>query len=156
MLDKLRVCIICNFYSQSGRLTQAEYINHPAIKSLKCEHLDMAIAHARCLETSVNASGVEERSFVEPNEEYMSQSAGPDVTSAYTQQYEVKICVGNVSKYLSGGESSGEANQKQPTHKWMVYLRSPQCSRFESYIKKVLFFLHSSYKPNDIVELKYA
>ena len=43
----------------------------------------------------------------------------------------------------------------QPTHKWMVYVRgskdSPDISHF---VQKVWFFLHPSYRPNDLVEVR--
>jgi hypothetical protein len=174
MLDKLRVCIICSYYSQSGRLTQAEYINHPAIKALKCEHLDMAIAHAKSIESEnvalgnkdsngfFNSSSLNESTNQTTTTiESMNSSDINSVQMSYTQQYEVKICVGNVSKYIVGESSSSteallSQGLKPPTHKWMVYIRSPQCARLEAYIKKVIYFLHSSYKPNDIVEIKYV
>lgn len=179
MLDKLRVCIICNFYSQNGRLAQPEYINHPAIKSLKCEHLEMACAHARSLlsdssntaaTTTTTAGNQTTTSLIYNIPPYMDDFSnnnndensavstidGSLLSSGISQQYEVKICVGNVSKFVLNVSSNEmqQQEQQQPTYKWMVYIRSPQCSRLENYIKKVIFFLHSSYKPNDIVEIK--
>ena len=42
----------------------------------------------------------------------------------------------------------------QATHKWMVYVRGgadePDIS---GYVSKVWFFLHPSYRPNDLVEI---
>lgn len=160
MLDKLRVCIICNFYSQNGRLAHPEYMNHPAIKSLKCEHLEMAIGHARSLVDTSNTSNqgitgtleyrVENDFSTNESSNFESKLDNQSSNSNYIQQYDVKICIGNVSKFVNETSS----NSEPPTYKWMVYIRSPQCNRLESYIKKVIFFLHSSYKPNDIVEIK--
>jgi len=86
--------------------------------------------------------------------------------------------VGNVSKYLNiknkintniehisepqSAEISTTENETEPsqynqdliTHKWMIYIRSDNCKRLESYIKKVVFYLHSSFKPYDVVEVK--
>lgn len=43
----------------------------------------------------------------------------------------------------------------QSTHKWMVYVRgSKEEPRIDHYIKKVWFFLHPSYRPNDLVEVR--
>ena len=62
-----------------------------------------------------------------------------------------RIIVGNTSKYIS--LDMRESNDKS-THKWMVYVRGPpEDPRIERFIKKVWFFLHPSYRPNDIVEV---
>ena len=43
----------------------------------------------------------------------------------------------------------------QATHKWMVYVRGPKESpRIDHFVKKVWFFLHPSYRPNDLVEVR--
>ena len=43
----------------------------------------------------------------------------------------------------------------QSTHKWMVYVRgSKEEPRIDHYIKKIWFFLHPSYRPNDLVEVR--
>ena len=43
----------------------------------------------------------------------------------------------------------------QSTHKWMVYVRGPRERPSLSHVvEKVWFFLHPSYKPNDLVEIK--
>ena len=63
-----------------------------------------------------------------------------------------RIIVGNVSKYLP--LDTREKND-QSTHKWMVYVRGPkEQADVSSFVKKVWFFLHPSYMPNDIVEIK--
>ena len=62
-----------------------------------------------------------------------------------------RVIVGNTSKYIS--IDSREDNDKS-THKWMVYVRGPpEDSHIDRFIKKVWFFLHPSYRPNDIVEV---
>ena len=62
-----------------------------------------------------------------------------------------RIIVGNTSKYIS--IDSREDNDKS-THKWMVYVRGPpEDPHIDRFIKKVWFFLHPSYRPNDIVEV---
>lgn len=62
-----------------------------------------------------------------------------------------RIIIGNTSKYIPPDRR--EDNDKS-THKWMVYVRGPPHDpNIDSYIKKVWFFLHPSYRPNDIVEI---
>lgn len=62
-----------------------------------------------------------------------------------------RVIIGNTSKYIPPDRR--EANDKS-THKWMVYVRGPpQDPNIDAYIKKVWFFLHPSYRPNDIVEI---
>ena len=219
MLDKLRVCIICNYYSQNGRLNPNEYMNHPEICSLKCEHLDTVIsdvlAHSQPNNVSsnlerqsstnnvatsnyiklLNDENDQEQNDLSENEsiekfmlkEDLSQN---DYLSQLSKQFNIKICVGNVSKYLnktnnkqsqevstSGAGSllnqksnqnllmneddvtkasieSSQYNQELITHKWMIYIRSPNCHKLENYIKKVVFYLHFSYKPYDMIEIK--
>lgn len=42
----------------------------------------------------------------------------------------------------------------QSTHKWMVYVRGPKGEpNVDHFVKKVWFFLHPSYRPNDLVEV---
>lgn len=186
MLDKLRVCIICNFYSLNGRLAVSEYANHPAISELKCEHIDAAICHSRHLpsEATENDQTFNYQSLLDSKEANNNSYINNHIN--YTQQYEIKICVGNVSKYLTktlppktsltnnsnsnsnnncpprigqidqiaNSADSSQYNQDLITHKWMVYIRSPNCSKLDNYIKKVIFYLHPSYKPHDTVQVK--
>lgn len=45
----------------------------------------------------------------------------------------------------------------QSTHKWMVYVRgSKKEPSIDHFVRKVWFFLHPSYKPNDLVEVRYV
>ena len=159
MLDKLRVCIICNYYSLNGRLNLNEYINHPSIANLRCEHLDLAIDHMKSASHLVKS---------EENSRQMSEMNNQqELTNGSNQQFDVNICVGNVSKYLNNPGQKQKTNEQQTesasqydqdliTHKWMIYIRSPDCSKLENYIKKVIFYLHSSYQPYDMVEVKSA
>ena len=151
MLDKLRVCIVCNFYSSNGQIALHDYINHPAISNLKCEHLEAAIDHCKYLSQSAITNN-----NTDTNEEIRS--------SSNKQQFDLKICVGNVSKYIKNTNNDSQSsqdnyepsqyNQELITHKWMIYIRSPNCPKLDNYIKKVIFYLHQSYKPYDVVEVK--
>lgn len=47
-----------------------------------------------------------------------------------------------------------ENEEDNSTHKWMVYVRGPKESPDVNHIiKKIIFYLHPSYKPNDVVEV---
>jgi transcription initiation factor IIF auxiliary subunit len=151
-----------------------DYINHPAITNLKVEDLDLAIEQAKLIENSKqNASNQMELQML--NTEDISNKNDQPMNSA--QLSKIRIFVGNVSKSLNTNNSqikqkasqinsinedesiscsikSSQYNQDLITHKWMVYIRTPNCSRIESYIKKVVFYLHFSYKPYDVVEVK--
>eukprot|EP01127_Copromyxa_protea_P004044 TRINITY_DN1382_c0_g1_i1.p1 TRINITY_DN1382_c0_g1~~TRINITY_DN1382_c0_g1_i1.p1 ORF type:complete len:1005 (-),score=199.16 TRINITY_DN1382_c0_g1_i1:2576-5353(-) len=62
-----------------------------------------------------------------------------------------QIFVGNTSQYIGTPE---EEESGGPTHKWMVYIRSPEYDwDVNTCISKVRFFLHPSFAPNDIVEV---
>ncbi|KAM3931681.1 YEATS domain-containing protein 2 isoform 2-T2 [Leptodactylus fuscus] len=74
---------------------------------------------------------------------------GPEDTSR--RFVKKTIVVGNVSKYIPPDKR--EEND-QSTHKWMIYVRgSRKEPSIDHFVKKVWFFLHPSYKPNDLVEV---
>ncbi|CAH0557463.1 unnamed protein product [Brassicogethes aeneus] len=59
-----------------------------------------------------------------------------------------RIILGNISKYMPSKELDNL------THKWMVYVRGPtESPDVSSFIQKVVFYLHPSYKPYDVVEV---
>lgn len=60
------------------------------------------------------------------------------------------ILIGNISKWMPSNSS-----QDNSTHKWMVYVRRPKTDHdITQIVKKVRFFLHPSYQPNDIVDVQ--
>lgn len=61
-----------------------------------------------------------------------------------------RIVVGNVSKWIHADFRDDAA-----THKWMIYVRGPpEAPEVSDFIERVRFFLHSSYKPHDVIEIK--
>lgn len=79
-----------------------------------------------------------------------------------------RIIIGNAAKSLltkAGVLRTDEYNQEEavaegnlPTHKWRIYIKSPKSQPDPSYnhlsfIRAVRFFLHPSYRPNDIVDV---
>lgn len=75
------------------------------------------------------------------------------------------VAVGNTSKFI--GDDSGDPGGSQAggvTHKWLVYVKCKQPTTtnapnvgsgggIERMVQKVRFFLHPSYKPNDVVDV---
>lgn len=70
-------------------------------------------------------------------------------SSRHRNQTRHLIVVGNTSKYI-GNEKSKDG----VTHKWLVYIKTKTDIPLETFVKKVRFFLHPSYKPNNIVEVQ--
>lgn len=66
-------------------------------------------------------------------------------------QYRHLIAVGNTSKYIGHEEIGSMTNV---THKWLVYVTTKTSVPIENILTKVRFFLHESYKPNDVMEVK--
>lgn len=150
MLDKLRALAICRYYSLHGRLQPHEYAHHPAILKIqkeKIENNDLPFY-------KISNPG-SQTSF-----QSLADSPTPPITATLSsddfnlKQYKIKISVGNVSQSID--KQQNQNLDPQITHKWMCYLRSENCKNIENYIKKVVFYLHPSYKPNDIIELKKA
>uniref|UniRef100_A0A8C9T6K9 YEATS domain-containing protein 2 n=1 Tax=Scleropages formosus TaxID=113540 RepID=A0A8C9T6K9_SCLFO len=175
MMDKLRACIVANYYASAGQPKVLEVrahvdtsvLNHPAIR--------------RFLESPSRSSspfnqGSDVPSLVPSETESLSQlTEGPEREEApkldrvvsrtvgkvsplvaatldsYRLYVKKTIVVGNVSKYIPPDKR--EEND-QSTHKWMVYVRgSRKEPSIDHFVKKVWFFLHPSYKPNDLVEV---
>lgn len=62
------------------------------------------------------------------------------------------IIVGNTSKYI-GDEKHV---QEGVTHKWLIYIKTKTAVPVEQIISKARFYLHPSFKPNDVIEVEYA
>lgn len=61
-----------------------------------------------------------------------------------------RLIVGNISKYTPAKEKDDNS-----THKWMIYVRGPREEpKVSHFIKKVVFYLHPSYAPSDVIELE--
>ncbi|KAM4887845.1 YEATS domain-containing protein 2 [Thomomys bottae] len=199
MMDKLRACIVANYYASAGLLKVSEgsktcdtmVFNHPAIKkflespsrsssptnqrsetpSANHSESDSLSQHNDFLSDKDNNSNMDMEERLSSNtEQRPSQNPGrdtsngtsshkpeqrnTDITGDETSRLFVKktIVVGNVSKYIPPDKR--EEND-QSTHKWMVYVRgSRREPSINHFVKKVWFFLHPSYKPNDLVEVR--
>lgn len=62
-----------------------------------------------------------------------------------------RVVVGSTSKYIPPAQR-GPGDQS--THKWMLYVRgTEQEPCIDSFVRSVWFFLHPSYRPNDVIEV---
>ncbi|XP_045054524.2 YEATS domain-containing protein 2 isoform X5 [Desmodus rotundus] len=199
MMDKLRACIVANYYASAGLLKVSEgsktcdtmVFNHPAIKkflespsrssspanqrsetpSANHSESDSLSQHNDFLSDKDNNSNMDIEERLSNNVEqkpsrntgrdtssvsgsHKTEQRNADLTGDETSRLFVKktIVVGNVSKYIPPDKR--EEND-QSTHKWMVYVRgSRREPSINHFVKKVWFFLHPSYKPNDLVEVR--
>lgn len=195
MMDKLRACIVANYYASAGLARNPEQtsksdpavLNHPAIKKflespsrssspLNQDSETRSLAHSEAESLSQQGEGGEKDGEgawrddgsrqdrrpgrntgkdtfgvpscigAEPRVTY--HTTGDEASRLYVKK---TIVVGNVSKYIPPDKR--EEND-QSTHKWMVYVRgSRREPSIDHFVKKVWFFLHPSYKPNDLVEV---
>ncbi|XP_030430415.1 YEATS domain-containing protein 2 isoform X3 [Gopherus evgoodei] len=210
MMDKLRACIVANYYASAGLLKVGEgaktcdsmVFNHPSIKKF-LESPSRSSSPANHGSETPSANHSESDSLSQHNDFLLEKDNGnldmeerlannlyqrpsrntgrvtlscekgggqkdtSGVTSSHktgqrkagllndeTSRLYVKktIVVGNVSKYIPPDKR--EEND-QSTHKWMVYVRgSRREPSINHFVKKVWFFLHPSYKPNDLVEVR--
>ncbi|EFN76583.1 YEATS domain-containing protein 2 [Harpegnathos saltator] len=61
-----------------------------------------------------------------------------------------RIIVGNISKWIPSDWRDGS----DASHKWTMYVRGDKdVADISTYVSKVRFFLHPSYRPNDVVEV---
>ncbi|XP_072330857.1 YEATS domain-containing protein 2 isoform X2 [Scyliorhinus torazame] len=202
MMDKLRACIVANYYASAVQPKVAEVpkpydptvFNHPVIKKfLESPSRSSSPANQRSETPSANQSETDSVTHqadtfldkeseqeqptpacesIQPDrtETRAGRNTGQDAFGVPTQQgieqrctylttsddpsrlYVKKtIVVGNVSKYIPPDKRE---DNDQSTHKWMVYVRgSRKEPTIDHFVKKVWFFLHPSYKPNDLVEV---
>ncbi|XP_059805714.1 YEATS domain-containing protein 2 isoform X8 [Hypanus sabinus] len=202
MMDKLRACIVANYYASAvqSKVTEGPrsydptVLNHPVIKKfLESPSRSSSPANQRSETSSANQSETDSvthqtDSFLDKESEQEQQTAanedthpdgsekrvgrksGQDTCGVPTPQEIERRCayltssddpsrlyvkktivVGNVSKYIPPDKR--EENDPS-THKWMVYVRgSRKEPTIDHFVKKVWFFLHPSYKPNDLVEV---
>ncbi|XP_007934102.1 YEATS domain-containing protein 2 [Orycteropus afer afer] len=199
MMDKLRACIVANYYASTGLLKVSEgsktcdtmVFNHPAIKkffespsrssspanqrsetpSANHSESDSLSQHNDFFSDKDNNSNMDIEERLSNNmdqrpsrntgrdtsstiDSHKTDQRNADLTGDETSRLFVKktIVVGNVSKYIPPDKR--EEND-QSTHKWMVYVRgSRREPSINHFVKKVWFFLHPSYKPNDLVEVR--
>lgn len=75
-----------------------------------------------------------------------------DVATVVSRFYvTMRVYIGNTSKHIPEAlRPPGDMS----THKWMVYVRGPERDPdISHFVQKVRFFLHPSFKPNDVVDV---
>lgn len=197
MMDKLRACIVANYYASATLLKVGEgtkacdpmALNHPSIKkfvespsrssspanqgseTLSINHSECGSSqHTDYLMEKDNGNLDAEERLANKLDQRPRKNSGQG-TSGVARDHKAglrkaglsndensrlfvkkTIVVGNVSKYIPPDKR--EEND-QSTHKWMVYVRgSRREPSINHFVKKVWFFLHPSYKPNDLVEVR--
>ncbi|OCT81054.1 YEATS domain containing 2 L homeolog isoform X1 [Xenopus laevis] len=187
MMDKLRACIVANYYASAALNKNQEgssgcdatVLNHPSIKkflespsrasspanqrsetpSVANSETDSVCTNNEDKDVSLDVKGPAANKALRPEGNTIKDSSLNENTERQVAKTEdgpwrfVKktIVVGNVSKYIPPDKR--EEND-QSTHKWMVYVRgSRKEPSIDHFVKKVWFFLHPSYKPNDLVEV---
>lgn len=83
-----------------------------------------------------------------PPKSSVSAKAGPSRGNSH------KVCkriiVGNISKWIPP-----DWREDASSHKWTIYVRTDEdeIANISTFVSKVRFFLHPSYRPNDVVEV---
>ncbi|RXM31463.1 hypothetical protein EOD39_6967 [Acipenser ruthenus] len=165
MMDKLRACIVANYYSNAGQPKVSKWSETPSLIHSETESLTHLSEYKLDKEGEhlyKEEPGRQERrpgrnigkdtfgvsSVQDTGQRVTYHTTGEDSSHLYVKK---TIVVGNVSKYIP--PDMREEND-QSTHKWMVYVRgSRREPSIDHFVKKVWFFLHPSYKPNDLVEV---
>lgn len=76
-----------------------------------------------------------------------SAVVGLQASRFYTKK---RLIVGNTSQFIDPKVRGSDGS----THKWMMYVRGPSGEAdISGFVKYVIFFLHPSYHPNDIVKV---
>uniref|UniRef100_A0A8C6PS73 YEATS domain-containing protein 2 n=1 Tax=Nothobranchius furzeri TaxID=105023 RepID=A0A8C6PS73_NOTFU len=184
MMDKLRACIVANYYANAGITKLPEHtqksdpamLNHPAIRRflespsrssspLNQDSETPSLVPSESESLSQQGEGSDRNGEGAWREDWSKQERRPgrNTGRVSTEMSESRfdeasrlyvkktIVVGNVSRYIPPDKR--EEND-QSTHKWMVYVRgSRREPSIDHFVKKVWFFLHPSYKPNDLVEV---
>ncbi|KAL6447446.1 hypothetical protein ACFW04_001559 [Cataglyphis niger] len=67
-----------------------------------------------------------------------------------SQKIRKRIIIGNISKWIPL-----DWREDASSHKWTIYVRNDkdESANINTFISKVRFFLHPSYRPNDVVEV---
>lgn len=87
------------------------------------------------------------------NIEFQSEPSSSQINFEMNRGKKVKhrIVVGNISKFISKTDQV----EDNLTHKWMVYVRGPkEMPDIGHFVEECKFYLHPSYKPHDVVEVK--
>lgn len=168
-LHLLRYVLVSSYYknqefevSNDDNITDKQSRIHPAVKRLIGDNLE-SIQNVGSRRkrfkydtNSLSENVVEKESEIrEENTVNVQPSTSEiNINESYDmirnrKQVKKRIIVGNISKFMPA-----ENKDDSTTHKWMMYVRAQKdCEDISTFVEKVVFYLHPSYKPNDIIEL---
>ena len=162
MLHYLRFAIVTDFYNQGNTLNNdnqglKQTRPHPTVNfpNEKVSILDTNHAN-NCLKEIQEHNKLKRKSdnnndFEEPQKKKLQltdEEKNKVTMVAFNSKTKRRIIVGNLSKWIPPDFRDSDA-----THKWTVYIRDSQKYDLGQCVSKVRFFLHPSYKPNDVIEL---
>ncbi|XP_059471317.1 YEATS domain-containing protein 2 [Neocloeon triangulifer] len=163
-LRLLRYAITASYYKAQPAKDQSRI--HPAVKKLlgsrKTEEVLIDIDVPESLRTKESTSGEQKTKaevvlsktpcYKAPIEKPGSLHRVPSSGRSLQGKVKRSIVVGNVSKWIPP-----DFRDDDSTHKWMIYVRGPpDVPDVSNVVERVRFFLHSSYKPHDVIEIKEA
>ncbi|KAL4228496.1 YEATS domain-containing protein 2 [Mactra antiquata] len=174
VMDRLRACIIANFYGKSTQQKSSKVSNdqpamiHPTVRKfigkappgtpVSCDSQN--IKQEPSDDNSINKQnigseriGQQSSKSIVADSDQIETKLSNEQSNTRSGRFKMKkrVIVGNVSKSIPADQRD---ENDQATHKWMVYVRGTKDTpRIDDYVKKVWFFLHPSYRPNDLVEV---
>lgn len=168
----LRYVLVKSYYNNKNCLLNAEETEesplidpqsriHPAVRKVLTRDTSFSV-----ISTSDHQSAVNQENSVKievPNEEIdlqkvekcetveeMPLNGESCDTIRNRKKTKYRVVVGNISKYMPT-----KNREDNSTHKWMIYVRgSKEAPNVSHFIKKVVFYLHPSYKPCDVIEVE--
>ncbi|KAG8236823.1 hypothetical protein J437_LFUL017280 [Ladona fulva] len=162
----LRYAVVSSYYGSGTSLSDwpgnfsSKKSMHPAVAGLHKDSPDDERSEGRSEETCVSDSCLSKSedgtSQVTKVPRYIPpvSKKDPKLTTSPTRgshcKMKQRIIVGNVSRWIPP-----ESREDGATHKWMIYVRGPaNVADLSHLVDKVRFFLHASYRPFDVVEVK--
>ncbi|KAL5290213.1 YEATS2 family protein [Megaselia abdita] len=177
LLHQLRYSIVTDYYQKKysdgigeedsnwltdPNKTDQPIVSHPAVKNLRnkesnvlntpkvCNDLVQEKLSPRTKNIDVNVNNVPSSSkLIYPGNHKSKKEITTLNAARCSNQSKHLIVVGNTSKFI-GMENPSDST----THKWLIYVQSKSGTSIEKIVSKVRFLLHSSYSPNDIVDIE--
>lgn len=174
LLDRLRVSIITKYYATNGQEAKLQSDAdahqtasvHPTTKKFLGKSVPSFLPKQHTTNHGLGApTSIQEQrgTSKDPADNTRCQASktvpertqeNPTTVRGIRYKNKIRVIVGNVSKYISSDKRDPNDHS---THKWMVYVRCPPGDPdISSLVHKVRFFLHPSYRPNDLVEVTEA
>ncbi|GBM95526.1 YEATS domain-containing protein 2 [Araneus ventricosus] len=149
-LDRFRACSITKYYANVGQEQTSSSSSEnvfPSIHPTSKKYLGKSPKHSNSDQVEGNSSNADSQGSTS---EALSRCKSP-VSNQVTKRFS---CAKNDFIFRFIPVWMRDESDQHITHKWMIYVRGDKNGpNIESFVKKVRFFLHSSYRPNDIVEI---